>query len=46
MKNQKSSDINMCVSVRVFSAGTNINKIDELLASMGLIAPEKSRLHE
>jgi len=45
-KNQKSSDVNMCMSVSVYSAGININKIDELFSSIGLIAPVKTRLYE
>ena len=34
------------MSVSIYSAGVNINKIDELFASIGLITPVKTRLCE
>ena len=45
-KNQKTSDANTCMSVSVFSAGINVNKIDEILASVGSITPAMNRSHE
>ena len=43
-KNQKSSNININMSVSIYFAAININKIDKLFTSIGLISPMKTRL--
>ena len=42
-KNHKTSDVNLRMSVSIFTAGISTSKIDEFFTSAGLIAPVKSK---